>query len=153
LSELLTEENYNTVRSKIVEGIQSVTDNITWDKGLGPFLNSVKTQSLTALQQAVEFFGIDLTSTVTQTLNTAGNNIRTRVQNNLGGTNTTTVTPSPTTGGQTTVNLSNLNVVHTGTIQLQGINQVIDVSRMSETDIRILSDRIKQVLSPELLGN
>ena len=183
LSKLLTEENYNTVRNKIVEGIQSVTNNITWDQGIGPFLDSVKNQSLTALQQAVEFFGVDLTSTVTENLNTAGNNIRTRLQNNLGGTNTTTpespnqtngtntttqvapvqptsgtnttvpVTPSPPPVTETTVNLSNLNVVHTGTIQLQGINQVIDVSRMSETDIRILSDRIKQVLSPELLGN
>ena len=60
---------------------------------------------------------------------------------------------TPTTNNTQQIEISDLNVNHTGTIRIEGITQTIDISRRSETDIRILSDRIKQVLSPELLGN
>jgi len=151
LSKLLTEENYNLVRDKIVTGIQSVTDNITWDQGLTPFLNSVKTQVSQGFRELLDFFGTDFTTTVTTTVQ----NARRVLPNTSGGgnNNSTTVTPQQPTNTTQTINLSNLNVVHTGTIRLDGLTQVLDVSRMSNDDIRILSERIKQILEPDLLGN
>lgn len=151
LSKLLTEENYNLVRDKIVTGIQSVTDNITWDQGLTPFLNSVKTQVTQGFTEMLNFFGTEFTTTVTTTVQ----NARRMLPNTGGGgnNNSTTVTPQQPTNTTQTINLSNLNVVHTGTIRLDGLTQVLDVSRMSNDDIRILSERIKQILEPDLLGN
>ena len=60
---------------------------------------------------------------------------------------------TPTTNNVQKIEITDLTVNHSGTIRLEGLNQTIDFSTLPETEIRILSERIKRVLSPELLGS
>jgi len=60
---------------------------------------------------------------------------------------------TPTTNNVQKIEITDLTVNHSGTIRLEGVGSTINFSTMPESELRILSQRIKDILSPELLGN